>query len=167
MRIAYALGLLAGLALLGFGCWLLYARLVAGPDYYWGKPDDAAVRERAEALAQAERGFAEQTASTARLRATAEALPPEADPDTRARAARIIETADRHQKQGEAMLARARERQAAAAEQYEADVAEAGGRTLRRGVLFALVGAVWSIRAAGALRRSPAGSEVENQQPGR
>lgn len=152
MRIAYAVGLLLGLALLAAGVWLLYARFVAGPEFHLGKPDDAAARRVGGVVDDAEKRLADRQAERERLAAEVQKLG-EGNPELLAQVKEKLAKSEALARQAEEGIAKARAIRKRLDDQYEKDLAEARSRTLRLGVLSTLLGIVWSVRAFAGLTR--------------
>jgi hypothetical protein len=152
MRALTALFLLVGLTLLGWGMWMLYARFIGGPEYYMGRPDETSLRKIDESLADLRRKRAETDVGITQARAMAEKLPP--GDATREKSLKRLDEMEKSRAESESVVARAEEMRDKVAQRVAADWEDARGRTLRRGVLFTLVGLFWSVRAAGSLRRS-------------
>lgn len=151
MRVLPALFLLVGLALLGWGVWLLYARYVGGPEYYMGKPDEAPLRAIDEQLADLRRRRVEVDAGISQARAAAEKRPP--GDAIREKSLKRLDEMEKSRAESADVLTRAEEMRDRVARQVAADWDDARGRTARRGWLFSVVGLFWTVRAAGSLRR--------------
>jgi hypothetical protein len=145
MRPLPLLGLVAGLAMLGWGGWSLYARF-AGPEVYWGPEKVAYLDElgrtlnEMRAIVQKEREeVVELREQFARLQVGAEkdAIRKQLDETTADLALHEKSINDFERLEGAATTLRE----------------DAKGRALRRGILFTLLGLVWSARAGGGRLR--------------
>jgi hypothetical protein len=154
VRTAAYLFLPVALALLGFGVWLLYARFVGGPEHYMGRPDVTIVRELDETIAEARASRAESDAKAAELRKELDEAAAKVSDDLRAKVQTLIETHEERSRTAAGLIERAGPLRDKLAQQRDQEMEEARGRTLRRGILFTLVGLIWTVRSVGYLRRT-------------
>jgi chorismate mutase len=149
MRTGTVIFLLIGLALLGWGAWLLYARFVGGPEYYMGKPDETALRDIDGQLAGMREKRAKVADLAAEARAAAEKRPP--GDATREKVEQRLAELEKSRAESEPVIVRAEQMRDKIAEQVASGWDDARGRTLHRGLLFTLVEPLWTIRAAAGL----------------
>jgi hypothetical protein len=154
VRTAAYLFLPAALALLGFGVWLLYARFVGGPDHYMGRPDETQLRDIEEAIAVARASRAESDAKAAELRKELDQAGAKVPDDLRARVQAMIETHEERSRTAAGLIERAEPLRDKLAAQRDREMEEARGRTLRRGILFTLVGLIGAAHCVDYLRRT-------------
>lgn len=146
MRPLPLLGLVAGLACLGWGGYSLYGRFVGGPETYWDREKARSLAEMERALADMKELLASEKEQVPDLRRQLEAMPagPKRD-DLTKRLDELAEDATVHEEvvaKSEAVLETSRSLRD-----------EARGRALRRGILFTLLGLVWTARAGTAVVR--------------
>ena len=152
MRIGAVIFLLIGLALFAWGAWLLFARFVGGPEYYMGKPDETALHDIDGQIASMREKQAKLADLVEETRTAAEKLPP--GHATREKATQRLDVVEKSRAESDAVVARAEQMRELIAEQVASEWDDARGRTLRRGILFTLIGLFWSVRAAaGGLTR--------------
>jgi hypothetical protein len=144
MRPLPMLGLLAGLVMLGWGVYSLYARFEGGPEVYWGRDNVKDLAEKEDALRDMravcekdQENYREYEARLAAMPAGPEKAAFGQDRDAIANAVTNRQTI---LKDCESF---------ARLKVTERDLAQ--GRALRRGILFTLLGLVWSFRAGAAV----------------
>jgi len=143
MRLLPLLGLVAGLAMVGWGGYSLYARVV-GPEVYWGPEKVAFLDELGRTLDEMRAMVKTERERVLELREQFTRLNAGAEKDAIGK--RLDETTadlSLHEKSiDEFELLRG-----AAVKNRE----DAQGRALRRGLLFTLLGLVWAARAGAAV----------------
>jgi hypothetical protein len=156
MRPLPVLGLVAGLAMLGWGGYALYAASVGGPVVYWGKDQVDYLADLDETLATARSAHDRERVEIRELREKLAGLPAGAARDDAEKSlTELTHESDVHEK----VLTDSDRLLAAKLEQR--DVAK--GRAIIRGVVFPVLGLFCIIRAGWALfrparhPRSPAG----------
>jgi hypothetical protein len=159
MRPLPLLGLLAGFAMLGWGGYSLYARFVGGPEVYWGKGEVAYLAELEQKLEHVWQDNARQREQLEAFQRQVAAMPPGPDRDQEQLKLDALtkewKEDDQAVKPYELLLGR---------KMMERD--DAQGRALRRGILFTLLGLVWSARAGWAVF-VPAGKRpADRSSPG-
>jgi hypothetical protein len=154
VRTAAYLFLPVGLALLGFGLWLLYARFVGGPEHYMGRPDETTLRDLEDSIAKVKKSRADSEGRVAQLRPHVEKLPADGADGRRAKLEGLLAEHERSMRESDAVLAKAEPLRDKLAQMRDAEMDEARVRTLRRGILFTLVGVIWVTRSVGYLRRT-------------
>jgi hypothetical protein len=143
MRPLPLLGLVVGLAMLGWGGWSLYARF-AGPDVYWGPEKVAFLDELGRTLDEMRAIVQKEREEVVDLREQFARLKGGAEKDATGK--RLDETTadlSLHEKSIDDF-----EHLHGATVTHRED---AKGRALRRGILFTLLGLVWSARAGAAV----------------